>query len=408
MTAQKCLNTLPSLMRRWCSYRLNKDKPQLVRSGSVASRFCRCAMTTSKFQFKEELLAAVNQHRTKCPHWGTEKGCKKGSKCKLLHVGDKESEARVPYADRVVDPSTGAVALVVRPPVKEALKAFFETHSMPETINTGHSWTTSDDQRLITFDLVNMKKHDQGVCAEAKLSGRVPDYGRGCLVEAAAQRQMPELLVHGTDALRGTRILLHGQMLPSLRGAAGAGVNFFGMHGNFGDVGTLEQAWQVGLALGFNKGCILTAKSHGILVDKRGEQEVVPSGAVAYDGNEFAANVDTLEYKSITFLVDSLMSVVERELDAAGYSMALYQASLNLQKDLAAKTAKDKAFKVAQISKRDQVNQAASSSNSCKRMRASHRKAPTDQRYWWKHPDRNEHWYYDEVSKTMVYYGEWW
>ena len=42
------------------------------------------------FSFDDELLQQVNDSREICPRWGTKAGCRKGSRCKLLHVGDKD------------------------------------------------------------------------------------------------------------------------------------------------------------------------------------------------------------------------------------------------------------------------------------------------------------------------------
>ena len=42
------------------------------------------------FSFGDELLQQVNDSREICPRWGTKAGCRKGSRCKLLHVGDKD------------------------------------------------------------------------------------------------------------------------------------------------------------------------------------------------------------------------------------------------------------------------------------------------------------------------------
>ena len=226
----------------------------------------------------DSLLREVTLARPVCRFFGG-RGCRKGAKCPRLHAGSNDK--RLPYVSRF-KAADGRDRLTIRPPIHEALQAYFEELQSPLTLASGmQSVMGSTD--VITYQLVNMCPQDEAVCSEAAV-------GHGVVHECDGIRQwigesssaLPQFLAHGTSVSNGLCICADGAIKPS-PGICGNGV--YGFKADpCTEVEALTTVWDRCVSGGYNSGCMIVYKPHGCLVNlaKKKGVDSVPAGTTAW------------------------------------------------------------------------------------------------------------------------------
>ena len=247
------------------------------------------------------------------------------------------------YASRFRD-ADGREKITFRPPLSEALNAWFAAQNAPITISGGKQ-KTLDGVRVMIFQLTGMVTRDAKQVNACKLvkAAKVFDK-KGKWVEdkgesATAGMRLPGYVGHGTDVHAGLVILATGGLLPT-SGAAGAGVYFFGtgklqQEGEKLEDDDLLKMWLRCAAGGYNEGCMVVCHCDGLVINKMKTQETpVPQGAVAHVRSQMSAHPGCLSYVSIVFCVDSLVAELAAELDAVGYTQKYHAGLLAVQAHL--------------------------------------------------------------------------
>ena len=101
-------------------------------------------------------------------------------------------------------------------------------------------------------------------------------------------------------------------------GICGKGVYGFECRASAGtETEALSQAWQRSQVGGYNQGCLIVYRPHGIMVNMPREVSV-PGGAHSHKKDQFASNESSMEFLTVTFDVDGLVHCVEKQLDKLG------------------------------------------------------------------------------------------
>ena len=247
------------------------------------------------------------------------------------------------YASRFRD-ADGREKITFRPPLSEALDAWFVAQNVPITISGGKQ-KTLNGVRVVIFQMVGMVERDFKQVNACKLvkTAKVFDK-KGKWVEDKGESttsgmRLPCYVGHGTDVNAGLVILATGGLLPT-SGAAGAGVYFFGTGKVQQEDEKLEdddllKMWSRCATGGYNEGCMVVCHCDGLVINKMKAQDTpVPQGAVAHVRGQMSAHPGCLSYVSIVFCLDSLVAELAAELDAVGYTQKVHASLLAVQDHL--------------------------------------------------------------------------
>ena len=256
--------------------------------------------------------------RPVCPFYGTRRGCRKSSKCPLLHA-DNSASIHLPHISRCED-EEGHQYLVLRPPLAAAWEKFFEEKGKPNCLSFGRQIELEGCPRLIHYTLLNMRLPNLTACEAAKQLGGVRVDGQWY---GQSGKECPKHLCHGTSIDNALSILLDGSIDAS-PGICGAGIYAFGL-GNADSDSELVQLFLRGCSGGYNSGAMIVMKLNGVLV-KTTSNVVVPSGSCGTKNDQFSASPDAVTYVSIVFNLDGIVHKLGNHLDKMGFTLALYEA----------------------------------------------------------------------------------
>ena len=152
-----------------------------------------------------ELVDAVAKARPPCTRFASTGRCKKGSKCRLLHVsksGFQLNRFRLPYM------SLENGQMMLRPPVGEALAQFFSEAGTRNPLESGSSWIDPGcGQTMVTYKLQFMQPPDLEACLAASTVGLQGFHASG-------STRVGPWLMHGTSVESALGILLSGSIIP--------------------------------------------------------------------------------------------------------------------------------------------------------------------------------------------------
>ena len=111
---------------------------------------------------------------------------------------------------------------------------------------------------------------------------------------------------------------------------AGIGVYCFGTQGAL-DESSYETLWSRTKKGGYNHGALFVARFEGIAIKSKYDDVTVPAGAVAMKKDQLAVAPQSMKYVSVTFLEDSLVSALSKELDKIGFTQMYHSAILELK-----------------------------------------------------------------------------
>ena len=287
-----------------------------------------------------ELRAALLAARPVCPHWGTEKGCRKGRRCTLLHGNDLDDpELKLPHVSMNRD---GSMSL--RPPLMGGLQKWWSQHGTPGRpmpLTHGEAWQLSGGLDVMTYNLPrgSMASPDLSICATVTVpQGCHAKWGKSTDVTyRGTSGPAPRLILHSTSVEAALSILRDGEINHS-NGIAGFGIYGFEIHhaDDGGDQHAIEQAWLRGATGGYNRGAAFVLQTHGLLCKAKtgDDQGDVPPGVIVQNKDQFAAHRTAVEYHSVVVQKDALLCAIGEEMDQSGYSIALHEALVAIQTHL--------------------------------------------------------------------------
>jgi len=298
--------------------------------------------SSSGSMVSNQMLQDLNALRQPCPHFGTDKGCKKGAKCKYSHSAAEPTQTSKYFYSTFKDES-GKEHLVPRAPLTEAFKLAFDEHGAPFRFQTPYkNWTLKDGTHVTTytFDPARVPQpsalaYERKTCMQITL---LDDNGKEHNKGVCGARALPQYMAHGTSATTGLAIALDGQLLPSNTGKCGQGCYGFEaipsacvdgkptLTGLDVDMRpAIEKAWYRCTVGGYNLGCIVTWSPVGILVNRVSHKSIVLEGVTTFDGtDQFCTNSFSLELHTITFDTDALISLLQHNLDLHGYTAKVH------------------------------------------------------------------------------------
>ena len=134
---------------------------------------------------------------------------------------------------------------------------------------------------VVTWDLIDTAGYDRETCSEASVAGGVR-LENGKWAGISGGRHLPGLLAHGTTVAVGLAALGEQRLKPSVEGKVGSGVYGFELRANEEDVTdtvALRAAWARSISGGYNRGCLIVFRPHGVLIKGRARKEKVPTGS---------------------------------------------------------------------------------------------------------------------------------
>ena len=171
------------------------------------------------------------------------------------------------HTSRVVD-DAGNTQIVVRQPLREAVKAFLAAHERPVTTlgEPSHQFTVDgpNGAACVYFTLSNMRNPDAGAISAAKRKG-----GSGGKWKAT-QRGMPACIGHGTSVECGLQIIKDGHIKASKDGVVGSGTYGFEMADE--SMASVTEAFRRTARGGYNEGCLIVMPLDGILIKQDGQK----------------------------------------------------------------------------------------------------------------------------------------
>ena len=240
-----------------------------------------------------ELLDAVSRARPPCTRFANTGRCKKGAKCRFLHVsksGHELNRFRLPYM------SLENGQMMLRPPVGEALARFFSEAGVRNPLETGSSWIDPNNGwTMLTYQLQFMQPPDLEACLAASTVGVEGFHPSG-------STRVGSWLMHGTSVESALGILIGGSISPG-PGIVGEAVYAFTVQ-VAGDTPTDEEVqatWLRGQTGGYNLGASFLMKRHGILakITNRNRPDTMPSGVTGLMRDQFGASPGCLEYVAV-------------------------------------------------------------------------------------------------------------
>ena len=279
-----------------------------------------------------QLLDAVDAARVPClfhNYWGW---CRKGMKCPRSHDCSGEVRkfgGRVPYVSRCCSDG-GSDFLVLRPPLDDALTAYFRTQRIPRTVvNSKHHKLNGDD--VTTCELQDMEEPDFSIIEGHLVSNTLNLYDKdGKLLNrkgVSTKGNVPTFFGHGTDVAAGLQIIAAGHIHPG-KGICGEGAYMFGDHVPKDGSPNIEQLWNRTARGGYNKSCLIVAENVGVIINGNevAEDTPIPRGAIASKKDQYCAGRGAIRYLSITFSLQALVQGLGTQLDILGYSRILHDA----------------------------------------------------------------------------------
>ena len=279
-----------------------------------------------------QLLDAVDAARVPClfhNYWGW---CRKGKKCPRSHDCSGEVRkfgGRVPYVSRCCSDGGGDF-LVLRPPLDDALTAYFRTQRIPRTVvNSKHHKLNGDD--VITCEFQHMEEPDISIIEGHLVSNGVKLYdNNGTFLNSkgvSSKGIVPTHFGHGTDVAAGLQIIAAGHIHPG-NGICGKGAYMFGVNVPKDGFPNIDELWNRTAAGGYNKSCLIVAENVGVIIngDKVPEDTPIPRGAITSKRTQYCAGRGAIRYVSITFSLQALVQGLGTQLDILGYSRILHDA----------------------------------------------------------------------------------
>lgn len=288
----------------------------------------------NKCSVPADLVDLVQEAREPC-YWFSQRRCRKGNKCPLRH-GDQD-KFRLPHTSRWTD-ADGNDQITLRPPLKAAFDAFFKQKGKPVTVSQGKEHT-HDGKTFMTYNLINMTPPDEVAIEAALLTGSVTTAANtqgSVKMKGASSKPLPKFGGHGTSVEAALSILIDGAVRPS-PGIAGSGVYCFGADSEE----QLMDIWKRTATGSYNRGAMFFFGLRGIMVTRQPETEPVPAGAVAWNKDQLAASPESIQYMTVTFSYNALVSQLGQELDQLGYTAKLHTALQAVQKYLAGQSSGD-------------------------------------------------------------------
>jgi hypothetical protein len=277
-----------------------------------------------------QLLDAIDAARVTC-YFYTKGWCRKGGKCPRSHVrqGVEPNCGRVPYVSRCCTDGGGDY-LVLRPPLDDALTAYFRTLRKPRTVvNSKHHKLNGED--VITCELQDMEEPDFSIIEGHLVSNMLNLYDKdGKFLNrkgVSTKGNVPTFFGHGTDVAAGLHIIAAGHIHPG-KGICGEGAYMFGVHVPKDGSPEIEELWNRTATGGYNKSCLILAENVGVIIngDKVDEDTPIPRGAIASKKDQYCAGRAAIRYVSITFSMQALVQGLGNQLDMLGYSRILHDA----------------------------------------------------------------------------------
>ena len=285
-------------------------------------------------QIPAEFVQLLADVQPVCPFFGTKTGCRKGKRCTLRHHDiDDAGGVRLPHGTRVQH-EDGSIVIVLRPPLWHGLEKYFLSFERPMTVSHGKHWRAGDSSSddLVTYMTIRMVDPCLQAAAAVKTSGHA-DFQRKPFYRGQSTKVFSGYLLHGTSIESGLAILKHGSINTS-PGMAGEGV--YGFEVSDTSPEALAQTWKRCSTGGYNRGAAFLLKCHAILCKTTSADVLaMPQGVIGVNKDQFAASPSTIEYISVTFHRDGLISAIGSRMDQIGYSAALHSALVQIQQALA-------------------------------------------------------------------------
>jgi hypothetical protein len=281
-----------------------------------------------------KLLDAVDAARKPCTFFAMG-WCRKAGKCPRSHLskdGAKEPNVgRVPYVSRCCS-DRGGDFLVLRPPLDDALTAYFRTLRVPRTVvNSKHHKLNGED--VITCELQDMEEP-----AISKVEGHLVSQGvamydvSGAYLNTkglSSKAAIPTFFGHGTDVAAGLAILATGHFSAGT-GICGYGCYMFGVDSTeaASPESAIQLLWDRTATGGYNRGCLVVGENVGVIINGDGVREdtPIPCGVISWKRDQYCAGRGAVRFVSITFTLQGLVQGLGVELDKLGYSRILHTA----------------------------------------------------------------------------------
>jgi len=174
------------------------------------------------------MLRELASFKPFCSAWGTVQGCRKGAKCKFRHSDSRSVETigETPSLSRFID-DDGRIKVSPRPPLTEALKAFFRERNVdPMSLGVpGRTWSIDDEHRtsVITYPVMPgsfRPVNEQEVQAVLAQRGSMLTTASGTKsFRGVASATLPQFLAHATSVAGGVQICCDGKFTPEPSGS---------------------------------------------------------------------------------------------------------------------------------------------------------------------------------------------
>jgi hypothetical protein len=299
------------------------QKPSAVSAGGGARH-------DSGRNVPRKLVDAVDAARKPCSFFAMG-WCRKGAKCPRSPLSSdvEPNFGRVPYVSRCCSDGGGDF-LVLRPPLDDALTAYFRTHRIPRTVvNSKHH--KLNGEYVVTCELQDMEEPAISIVDGHLVSQGVNMYDvNGTYLNnkgSSTKAEVPRFFGHGTDVAAGLRIIAAGHIHPG-KGICGDGAYMFGVHAPKLGSPEIEELWNRTATGGYNKSCLIVAENVGVIINGDGvaEHTPIPRGAIASKKDQYCTGRGAIRYVSITFTLQGLVQGLGVELDKLGYSRIVHTA----------------------------------------------------------------------------------
>lgn len=310
------------------------------------------------------------------------RGCRLGGRCEFLHAD--LSDLNSAYTSWVKQ-AGGAVGMVTRPPLPEALDLHFKSLNIVNPLSCAEWWFGSPPDRipLVTFTISGMLGHDQAICDKHRDAGSGTHEGETFW---KSTKDFSGYLLHATSVAAAMDILAAGSINPSPQSTVGPGIYAFEVKAcppnstltrhimlmfqcseflyskinitpRVEHVALLPQlqlsatlslaqalpdgkldlvsAWERCRTGGYNGGAAFLMETHGMLISRNGKnaprEKAVPPGTVAHAGDQFSAHPSSVSYVKVIFAKDCIMGELNTRLDHIGYTPDIDKASTQLE-----------------------------------------------------------------------------
>jgi hypothetical protein len=244
----------------------------------------------------EDVHACTGLAKAAACEWFAQGACRKGSKCKLRHEGDRSQLLTLPRVS--FSRRDGKVVMSLRPPLDNGWKEF--SKGQPKRVLAGGQQKLLKNGRsIIMYQTCCMAQGDKALQTECRQRGTAGELN-------ATDKPFPDFMCHFCDLGPGLKMLKAGQVVPSDNYCGTGGIS--GHHIQAGP--TLEAVAEIWAAASEGNSCAFVLGCNGCLVNGKWGRSI-PAGAIAArekNGKFFyAAHPSCIEIVAVAFDYDPLV-----------------------------------------------------------------------------------------------------